>query len=272
MGVSIQQWRAKIGCNKSLYRSKNLHYTTESTLTSPTSSTRSRNAAGLSSVLLILALLCSPINPQFQKYPTFTTDSNHQSQTLDQPCPAIQGNSLWSCMSSPPKLNLLMGLQHSGSWQHISSKQRNKKIRAINGNRESRGIRLAHWNAGSAHLPNKMTQLELAVADHHPHILGISEANFKQGHDLDDVQLADYDLFLSKTLDNQDLAVSRIVVYKHQSLVGGLREDLMSDTFSSIWMEIGLPRKKKILVCKLYREWQYLGQPDTVSNGIPAQL
>ena len=68
-------------------------------------------------------------------------------------------------------------------------KKRNQKVRAINGNRESRGIRLAHWNAGSAHLHNKMTQLELAVADHRPHLLGISEANFRQGHDLEDVQI-----------------------------------------------------------------------------------
>ena len=59
-----------------------------------------------------------------------------------------------------------------------------------------------------------MSQLELAVADHHPHILGISEANFKQHHDIEDVQLADYDLFLGKTIENDDLAVSRVVAYK----------------------------------------------------------
>ena len=34
----------------------------------------------------------------------------------------------------------------------------------------------------------------------------------------------------------------------------------MSNQFSSIWMECGLPNKKKFLVCNLYREWQYLGQ------------
>ena len=36
----------------------------------------------------------------------------------------------------------------------------------------------------------------------------------------------------------------------------------MSDKFSSIWLEIGLPGKRKILVCQLYRDWRYLGQPD----------
>ena len=84
-----------------------------------------------------------------------------------------------------------------------------------------------------------MTELELAVADYKPHMLGISGV----GHDLEDVQLEDYDIFLSNTIDNDNLGVSRVVCY----LVGSLREDLMSDSFSSIWMEIGLPRKKKIL-------------------------
>ena len=47
---------------------------------------------------------------------------------------------------------------------------------------------------------------------------------------------------------------------------------MRSDNFKSIWVEIGLPRKKKILVCQLYREWQYTGQADRASLSIPAQL
>ena len=73
-------------------------------------------------------------------------------------------------------------------------------------------------------------------------------------------------------MDSEKLGVSRVVCYKHNLLVGGARQDLMSDSFSSIWMEIGLPRKKKFLVCQLYREWQYLGQADRASSSIPAQL
>ena len=46
----------------------------------------------------------------------------------------------------------------------------------------------------------------------------------------------------------------------------------MNDTISSIWMELGLPRQKKILVCQVYREWQYLDQPDDSSLSIPNQL
>ena len=107
-----------------------------------------------------------------------------------------------------------------------------------------------------------MHEIEQVVSDHHPHLLGISESNHKRVHDIEDVQLQEYDLILSKTIDNDQLEVSRVVCYKHQSLVGKVREDLMSDEFSSIWLEIGLPRKKKFLVCQLYREWRYLGQPD----------
>ena len=46
----------------------------------------------------------------------------------------------------------------------------------------------------------------------------------------------------------------------------------MNDIFSSVWLEIGKPRQKKIMLCVLYRDWKYLGQPDDSSNTIDAQL
>ena len=153
----------------------------------------------------------------------------------------------------------------------LSSKKKNKLVRARNGNRQNRGIKIAHWNAGSAHLKNKMNEIEYAVSEYHPHLLGISEANLKRGHDIEDVQLQEYDLFVSKTMENDQLQVSRVVCYKHQSLVGKMREDLMSDQFSSIWMEIGLPGKRKFLVCQLYREWRYLGQPNRGEHSATVQ-
>ena len=44
------------------------------------------------------------------------------------------------------------------SW--LTKKQRNKLVKTFNGNRENRGLKLAHWNAGSAHLVNKMDEIE----------------------------------------------------------------------------------------------------------------
>ena len=270
MGISIQQWRVRIGC-KSHNSKKCRHGPSESHSTSPSSSRWSRHASGLSALVLIFALLLSPLALQFQRHGSFS-ESKCVNVSVNPKCQDNIRRIYTPGMLYFYHNDLLGEGQQSGPWQYTSSKQRNQAIRALNGNRESRGIRLAHWNAGSAHLQNKMTQLELAVADHHPHILGVSEANYKQGHDIEDVQLADYDLFLSKTFENNNLTISRVVAYKHQSLVGGLRQDLMSDNFSSIWMEVGLPKKKKILVCQLYREWQYLGQAGSESNSIQSQL
>jgi hypothetical protein len=61
----------------------------------------------------------------------------------------------------------------------LSNKERNRLVRAITGNRQNRGIKLAHWNAGSAHLANKMMEIEQVVSTNKPHLLGISEANLK---------------------------------------------------------------------------------------------
>ena len=140
------------------------------------------------------------------------------------------------------------------------------------GNRSSRGIKLTHWNAGNAHLENKNTELEQLISDHHPHLLGISEANLFSHHCVDNCKIADYELITSKTLENLNLRVSRVVVYKHISIVAKVREDLMSDRFSSIWLEVGFPGRAKILVCNLYREWQYMGQVNNSSLEFTEQM
>ena len=50
-----------------------------------------------------------------------------------------------------------------------------------------------------------------------------------------------------------------------------LRQYLMNDSFSSIWLEINLPRQKKFLVCHAYRDWQYLNQGNKVSKSLESQ-
>ena len=47
----------------------------------------------------------------------------------------------------------------------------------------------------------------------------------------------------------------------------------MSDTCSSICLEVGLPRHKRFLVCQTYREWQLLNQgQDNSSQSVAEQL
>ena len=156
--------------------------------------------------------------------------------------------------------------------QHSILSDSNFYARYTYGNRTNRGIKLTHWNAGNAHLENKTIEIENAISDHHPHLIGISEANLHKDHCIDNCKIADYDLITCKTMDNENLQISRVVVYKHTSLVAKVREDLMSDKFSSIWLEVGFPGRTKFLVCNLYREWQYLGQDDHSSLDISEQL
>ena len=159
-------------------------------------------------------------------------------------------------------------IQQSSAYIKLS----NFYARYTNGNRQARGIKIAHFNKGSGHLVNKKHEIENTIAGFHPHIFGISEANLFRNQDLQDVQIADYNLHTCPTLSNPDLGYSRIVVYTHKSIVSKLRPDLMSNDCSSIWMQVGLPRHKQILVCQTYREWQLLHQDDSSSKSIAAQL
>ena len=50
------------------------------------------------------------------------------------------------------------------------------------------------------------------------------------------------------------------------------RKDLMNDTVSSIWLDVGLKRQKKFLVSNVYGDWKYVNQPNQDSATITAQL
>ena len=110
-----------------------------------------------------------------------------------------------------------------------------------------------------------MPEIKNVVNGLHPHILGISEANLLSTHDKSLVQLENYVLHTCPTITNPNIKDSRLVVYTHNSLVVKLRPDLMCDGYSSVWMEVGLPRCKKFLVCQTYREWKLLKQKDKSS-------
>ena len=110
--------------------------------------------------------------------------------------------------------------KHQDTPSRLTSKDRNCYAKMVNGNRGARGagIKLLHWNKGPSYLQNKHHDIETIIAGHHPHVLGLSEANLKNDHDLSLVQHDNYDLHISPTAENRDLATSRIVVYTHKSL------------------------------------------------------
>ena len=152
----------------------------------------------------------------------------------------------------------------------LSRKQRNKLANSRYGNKQV-GIKLAHWNAGGKLMENKMNEIESLVSALHPECLGISESNLKSCQDMTKVQLPGYQLFTSKTINNPELNISRVVVYIKDRLNCKLREDLMDDSFSSVWVEIKAG-KQKFLVANIYREHQYMNQDTDQSLGMDQQL
>ena len=74
-------------------------------------------------------------------------------------------------------------------------------------------------------------------------------------------------------IENLDLSISRVVVNTHKPLVVKPCPDLMCDSYSSVWMEVGLPHHKKFLVAQTYREWQLPNQRgDKSSHSVQEQL
>ena len=159
-----------------------------------------------------------------------------------------------------------------GQVKILPSEDNNFLARYTYGNRRQNGMKIVHWNKGSSYLENKRDEIETLIDKYHPHILGLSEANLFSHHDVSKVQFPGYTLHTCPTIHNPDLAVSRVVVYTHSSLRVKVRPDLMDSSVSAVWLEVGLPNRKKILVCNIYREWGYLRQQDKSSHTIAAQL
>ena len=163
-------------------------------------------------------------------------------------------------------------LEAPSSW--LSSKERNSLAKAKFGNinRGGKGIKCAVWNKGNSLLQNKHLEIERIIGEYHPHILGLCEANLKNNVDLGLVQHQDYKIHISKSITNPEIGLARAVVYTHSSLVVKRREDLEDEVISSVWLEAGLPRQRKIIVATFYREWQQPGNADQSSKSIQDQL
>ena len=224
----------------------------------------------LLSLVLLVTNLQKPIAPSLPSKGVYNSIISSSSQlswsTPRTAIPTSTGTSRTSFSASQDPVYL------GRSW--VTSKDINHYAKITFGNRSQRGhgIKLLHWNKGSSYLQNKHHEVETIIGAHTPHVLGLSEANLKAGHDLALVQHPEYELHTCSTMANPELSVSRIVVYTHSSLVVKRRHDLEDNRISAIWLEAGLPRQKKIVICQAYREWRYLDQGNNISGTIDSQL
>ena len=83
-------------------------------------------------------------------------------------------------------------------------------------------------------LHNKYMDIETIIADHHPHVLGLGEANHRHDHDLDAVQIPGYNLHLDSAVGNMAVGgMARVAVYTHSSLRVKRRYDLEDDKIAA---------------------------------------
>ena len=252
MGTSLQIYRYRIGCFNSSVKTHNFNPRQPDYLQS-----------GHRTKLFLVALLLVTLSYTGASSGTY---SNKQVNPI-----IILAKFKQSSQQLPSEFLTPSLLPHSRHmW--LSSTDRNFWAKITFGNRTGKGLKILHWNKGPSFLQTKHQEIETIIAEHKPHVLGLSEANLWKHQDLSSVEHADYHLHTCSTIDNPQLKVSRVAVYIHNSVVVKRRSDLENDTISSIWLELGLPNKSKILMCHAYREWRYMNQSDAHSGTVNAQL
>ena len=126
------------------------------------------------------------------------------------------------------------------------------------GNRRHCELKILSWNSGHTYLINQMNEIRFLIQEKSPHILFISESNLFRSHDKNLVELEGFCLHTTKMIRCPDKLVSRLVAYVKEGILVNRREDLEFEDISAIWMEVGLPRERKYLICGIYREWAHM--------------
>lgn len=150
-------------------------------------------------------------------------------------------------------------LRSSSPSKRSLRKRRNVRAHTLNGN-VRKGVLSTHWNAGSARLENKIQHLELYVKEHKPSLFGVSEANLTCDSSLAETSITGYDMLTTKAYSDLDQLNSRLVLYVADTLTYSVREDLMSDSCSSIWVQVTTKGGKRCLFGFAYREFQIWGK------------
>ena len=103
------------------------------------------------------------------------------------------------------------------------------------------GLRIGCWNKGGALQPlkEKVNEIEHLIKSNNFAILGITEANFYEEHDVNEVTIDGYNFVWDKGRNQSNRKNSRCVVYIRKDLSFKLRSDLMRESFPEVWIEAG---------------------------------
>ena len=134
-------------------------------------------------------------------------------------------------------------------------------MKAYNGNRVLRNlIKIGHWNAGNGAWDKKRIELEALLLQKTPDLLFVSEANLWDTL-LDSMRnINGYDLVIPQAMMNKH-KYARIVLLIRSGVEYQLKEELMHEDISMIWITLQYSPRKKMTIGGVYREHQHLFCP-----------
>ena len=141
----------------------------------------------------------------------------------------------------------------------LSHKLKNKLVKIINGNQTSRNsLTIAHWNMGGKHWQRKLIEAEAVTMQYCPDIFIVSEANMLNSLTPLEKNIPGYKLYLPKTSQSQ--IISRLVIFVKEGINVEVKNELMDDEVSAIWLKCGSRGRRPLLIAGIYREHKFLFQ------------
>jgi len=147
-------------------------------------------------------------------------------------------------------LLVLIGVQGEGGFDRVVQKSRNKSMHSKVGNNKF-NLKMLHWNKANTTFRNKMDDIYEILDLFKPDIFSICESNykFKEPHKIRGYKIENSRLHIMSSFARNSLLI-------RDSLEFNRRHDLEDSMISSIWVEIILSNKKRVLVCSFYRQWK----------------
>ena len=139
--------------------------------------------------------------------------------------------------------------QHGNGGEEAKNKQKQTGSKGY--------LRIASWNKGGANqeLRKKKNEIELQLYSRNIHCLGITEANLREGQDLEEVTIPGYTLLWDSGRENITKANSRVVAYIQEDLSFEVVKSKMGgDMMPELWIRLGHKGTRRTLVGFVYRE------------------
>ena len=144
---------------------------------------------------------------------------------------------------------MIMSAQVNNNFSKCKAKNLNRSQHICNGNIKS-NLKILHWNKGNSNFYNKIDNVYTILDQNKPNIFSVVEANYSFS---DKINIRDYSIEFSRL--HISSTFSRNLILIKDSISYNRRYDLENKYIATVWIEINISKKSKILVCSYYRQW-----------------